>query len=191
MIQHIITCPVLIEELKKVLRDMAVKPTVHPMDYSVHINADIMEAELRRCTQEIQGARAGIGILVGQQCKACRPISEIAAGCHGEMPREENCIQMILGVEKNTTLLKDRTAIMTPGWITMMHQSIKDGNWRVEDARMNMGWYDQILMLDTGTMPLTDEVLLEFFELTQTPIDILKVDLDYFKQVITNMLEGT
>jgi len=58
----------------------------------------------------------------------------------------------------------------------------------VEDARINLGWYDKILLLDTGIEPLSDEMILEFFELTRVPIEILPVSLDHFKKVVIQLL---
>lgn len=191
MEQHLVICPVLIKELRAVLKEIHGKPTVHPLDYSIHINADIMEQELQQSISTIQSPESDIGILIGAGCQALQPLSEIASHYKAQLPHEQNCIEMILGVERTKKLQENRTAIMTPGWITMMNQSIKDGNWQVEDARINMGWYDQILLLDTGTTPLTDEVIMDFFELIQVPIDVIKVELDHFKQVVSQLLQTT
>ncbi len=189
MDQHIIACPVLLQELKAVLQDLPGKPKVHLMDYSIHINADTMEQELHRYIGALKNTAPHIGILLGKHCKAIQAVTDIARQCEAKMPHEHNCIEMILGVSRTKKLQENRTIIMTPGWITMMQQSIKDGNWRVEDARTDMGWYEQILLLDTGTEPLTDEIIMNFFELTRVPIDILKVDLNHFKQVVDRLLQ--
>ena len=187
MNQHLIACPVLNKELQLVLAELVAHPHVHFMDYSIHINADIMEQELHKHCATC-GDNSQLGILVGKDCKALQPIETIAKNNNATLASGQNCIEMILGKEQLLKLQKNRTAIMTPGWITMMKQSIQDGNWRVEDARINMGWYDQILLLDTGTAPLTDELIMSFFELTEVPIDILKVDLRHFKQVVADLL---
>lgn len=188
MDQHIIACPVLLQELEAVLQDLPKKPKVHLMDYSIHINADTLEQELQHSIRATKNTATDISILLGQNCKARQPVADIARQCGAKLPHEHNCIEMILGVARTKKLQENRTIIMTPGWITMMQQSINDGNWRVEDTRTDMGWYDQILLLDTGTQPLTDEIIMNFFELTRVPIDILKVDLDHFKQVVHKLL---
>jgi hypothetical protein len=72
----------------------------------------------------------------------------------------------------------------------MINQSIADGFWTVEDARLNLGWYDRILLLDTGLAPLDDEMLMAFFELTRVPIEILPVSLDHFRKVVEKLLAG-
>ena len=53
--------------------------------------------------------------------------------------------------------------------------------WDEIDARQSFGFYDKILLLDTGIMEINDEDLLEFFEYTQVPIEIETIDLAEFK----------
>ncbi len=187
MTHHIIACPVFELELQAIMKQLSA-PEIHLMDYSVHINPNTMEKELQDNINAIENSADKMSILVGSQCEARQPITTIASQHKACLPTAHNCIEMILGKQKTDELQQNRTIIMTPGWITMIQQSIRDGNWRVEDARINLGWYDQILMLDTGTMPLTDEIIMEFFELTQVPIDILKTDLDHFTQVVQSLL---
>jgi len=95
-----------------------------------------------------------------------------------------------LGQERARALQENRTTIMTPGWIEMFNKSIAEGFWTVEDARINLGWYDKILLLDTGIEPLSEELILDFFELTQVPIEILPVSLDHFKTVVRQLLRA-
>ena len=78
---------------------------------------------------------------------------------------------------------------MTPSWIRMINQSIADGQWSVTDARVNLGWYNKILILDTGVDPLDDEQIMEFYDLTQVEIDILPVDLKHFKALLQDLLQ--
>ncbi|MDA3833402.1 MAG: DUF1638 domain-containing protein [Spirochaetales bacterium] len=189
MNQHIIACPVLALELQAVLNELLAPPQVHLMDYSIHINPDIMEDELHKNIARLDNATDSIALLVGKGCHARQPITTIAHQCSAHLPNKSNCIELILGTEKTKALQQNRTAIMTPGWITMIHQSIKDGNWRVEDARMNLGWYDQILLLDTGVTPLDEETIMAFFELIQVPLDILPVNLAHFKKEVQLLLQ--
>jgi hypothetical protein len=186
---HIIACPVLAQELQAVLKDLPQFPQVHLMDYSIHINPDMMEDELRKNIAEIDRSTDRISLLVGTHCNSRQPITDIARECDARMPPQANCIELILGIEKNNELQQNRTTIMTPGWIAMMNQSIRDGQWRVEDARMNLGWYDRILLLDTGVIPLDEEIIMDFFELTGVPIDIMQVNLDHLKKEVQSLLQ--
>ena len=189
MSQHIIACPVLAKELQAVLTTLGLTPEVHLMNYHVHINPDSMEEELKNNISKIDKTTESISLLVGKHCNARQPISTIAQQNNASLPNKRNCIELILGKDKCKELQQNRTAIMTPGWITMMNQSIMDGHWKVEDARLNLGWYDQILLLDTGIEPIDDETIMNFFELTQVPIDILPVTLAHFQQEILDLLQ--
>ena len=186
--QHLISCPIFAKELAAVLPELSLDPALHLMNYKVHLSSRDMEQELARAIQAARDDGGGISLLVGRECQAQQPISHIAEGCHGTLPAEQNCIDIFLGQERARALQENRTTIMTPGWIEMFNESIAAGFWTVEDARINLGWYDKILLLDTGIKPLDDEMILEFFELTQVPIEILPVSLDHFKKVVHRLL---
>ncbi|HID02160.1 MAG TPA: DUF1638 domain-containing protein, partial [Desulfobacterales bacterium] len=127
--------------------------------------------------------------LVGKHCKGIRDITEIVQECGGKIPQTRNCIDMLVGTELADKLQKNRTSLMTPGWIKMINQSIQDGNWSVTDARLSLGWYNKILILDTGVEPLSDEQIMEFYDLTQVEIEILPVELEHFKSLLQDLLQ--
>lgn len=188
MKKHLISCPVFAKELAAVLPELSLGPALHLMNYKVHLSSRDMEHELARSIQAAQDDGGAISLLVGQECQAQQPMSHIAESCCGALPSEQNCIDIFLGQERARALEENRTTIMTPGWIEMFNKSIAEGFWTVEDARINLGWYDKILLLDTGIEPLSDEMILEFFELTQVPIEILPVSLEHFKKVVRQLV---
>ena len=188
MKHHLISCPIFAKELEAVLSECDQSPQVHLMDYSVHISSQAMEDQLSESIKIAQKDGAAITLLVGQECDSQQPICQIAESCCGVMPQEQNCIEMLLGPEKTKELQQNRTSIMTPAWYEMIKTSIDQGLWTVEDARINLGWYDQIILLDTGVEPLDDELIMDFFELIQVPIDILPISLDHFKRVVQKLL---
>ena len=188
MKNQLISCPIFAKELAAVLPELSLDPALHLMNYKVHLSSRDMEHELARAIQAAQDDGGAISLLVGQECQAQQPLSHIAESCHGRLPAEQNCIDIFLGKERARALQENRTTIMTSGWIEMFNKSIAEGFWTVEDARINLGWYDKILLLDTGIEPLSDEMILEFFELTQVPIEILPVSLEHFKKVVRQLL---
>jgi hypothetical protein len=147
-----------------------------------------MTAELAKAVKKARADGGAISFLVGRECRAHRPIGELAAACGGQLPDGHNCLEIILGRDRVRKLRENRTTLMTPAWIKMITNSIADGHWTVEDARLNLGRYDRILLLDPGLEPIADHLLLEFFDLTQVPIEILPVRLDHFKKVIAKLL---
>ena len=188
---HLITCPVFTKELAAVLSQSTTAPIVKLMDYRVHFSAEVMAKEAAKGVETAVAEGASVSFLVGRECESLQPLSSIAESCGGLLPDGLNCIEMILGQEKARELQENRSTVMTPAWIEMINNSIADGHWSVDDARINLGRYDRIIILDFGLEPLEDEMILEFFELTQVPIEILPVSLDHFKQVVDKLLPST
>ncbi|MDH4333616.1 MAG: DUF1638 domain-containing protein [Desulfobulbaceae bacterium] len=185
---HLVTCPIFAKELAAVLPASTATPTVQLMDYRVHFNAEIMAREAARGVQAAGEEGAAISFLVGRECESLQPLSNIAESCGGRLSDGLNCIELLLGREKARALQENRSTVMTPAWIEMISKSIADGHWTVEDARINLGRYDRIILLDFGLEPLADELILAFFELTQVPIEILPVSLNHFRQVVARLL---
>ena len=185
---HLVTCPIFAKELAVVLAEISASPRVKLMDYRVHLSAKVMEKEVAKSVETAGAEGAAISFLVGRECEALQPLSDIAASCGALLPEGHNCIDIILGREIAKKLQGNRSTVMTTAWIEMIYKSIADGYWTVDDARINLGRYDRIILLDSGLEPLDDEMILEFFELTQVPIEIVPVSLDHFKQVVAQLL---
>jgi hypothetical protein len=72
---------------------------------------------------------------------------------------------------------------MTPGWIDFWKDIFTGKNekgWDPITARMNLGVNDKIILLDNGCTKITDEDVLEIFDYIDLPVEIEKIDLDYF-----------
>ena len=146
MKNHLISCPIFAKELEAVLPALTGEPLVTFMDYTVHISPQAMEQELGQAIAAARKEGATISLLVGRECKALQPIADIAGACCGSLSRGHNCLEIILGRDRAIQLQENRTTIMTPAWIRMINNSIADGHWSVEDARLNFGWYDKIIL---------------------------------------------
>ena len=72
---------------------------------------------------------------------------------------------------------------MTPGWLKHWREIFQDAlHWDEVDARQNFGFYDTVVILDFGLEVIDDMAVLEFFEFTQTPVEIIECSLDYFRK---------
>ncbi len=185
----IIACPIFSRELEHVLMELHLVPAINYMHYTIHNNPLIMEEELRAHVQNAKNTGHDVRFLVGKHCKGKRDMIEVVEDCNGKIPHARNCIDMLIGEELAKELQKNRTSLMTPAWIRMINQSIEEGNWSVTDARLNLGWYNKIVILDTGVEPLDDEQIMEFYDLTQVEIEILPVDLSHFKTMLQDLLQ--
>lgn len=185
----LISCPIFRKELESVLSELNLTPRINYMHYTIHNSPLKMDEELQDGVERALKTGDDIRFLVGRHCKGKRNVEEVAEDCCGKIPQARNCIDMLIGRELTSELQKNRTSIMTPAWIRMINQSIMEGNWSVTDARLNLGWYNKILILDTGVEALSDELIMEFYDLTQVEIEILPVDLEHFKTLLQDLLQ--
>lgn len=185
----LVACPIFHRELESVLAELELTPRIHYMRYTIHNNPLVMEEQLREGVDKAMLGSEKVRLLVGRHCKGIRDMSEVVDDCGGRIPQARNCIDMLIGDELAKKLQKNRTSLMTPAWIRMINQSIAEGQWSITDARLNLGWYNKILILDTGVDPLSDEQIMEFYDLTQVEIDILPVTLDHFKSLLQDLLQ--
>lgn len=78
---------------------------------------------------------------------------------------------------------------ITGGWLENWRNIFIDGlKWDEIDARQNFGYYDRIVLLDTGLRPVDDLMILEFYEYTQVPIETIPVTLDYMRELLEQVL---
>jgi hypothetical protein len=186
--KFLITCPIFKDELDMLLPSDS-DITIHLLDYKIHGSASLMKKELLEAISEAKQCDADICLLVGSECDCDIGIRELADDVKAKYPVEKNCIEIILGPERAKTLQKNRTSIFTKGWIHMIEKFVEDGVWTADDVRINLGYFDRLLLLDYGVNPLDDEDILSFYDLVQVPIDREHVHLNYFQKVLTRLLE--
>lgn len=187
--RSLIACPIFRHELEAVLEELGLAPRINYMHYSIHNNPMRMEEELQSSLEQVRTTGEDVRFLVGRHCKGKRDMTEVVEDCGGKIPQARNCIDILVGDELAKKLQKNRTSLMTPAWIRMINQSIKEGHWSVTDARLNLGWYNKILILDTGVEALSDEQIIDFYDLTQVEVEILPVDLSHFKMLVQELLQ--
>jgi hypothetical protein len=141
--------------------------------------------ELKQAMNRAEAEEGDVKILFGK-------------GCHLDMPRfvrehdaeslsAANCIEALCGNRKNA-LEQEGAMLMTPGWIRSWPGMMKALGWTEVDFRINLGRYDRIVVLDAGISPLTEDEILEFFDLVQIPIEIEELSLDLFEETVRTLL---
>lgn len=184
----LIACPIFAKELESTLATLKLTPLIDYMHYTIHNNPLTMDEELQEGIDKAVQTNNSVRFLLGSHCKGQRSRKEIVENCGGKIPQAKNCIDILIGHDRAKELQQDRTSLMTPAWIRMINRSIADGQWTVTDARLNLGWYNKILILDTGVEPLSDEMIMEFYDLTQVEIEVLPVDLKHFEGLLSDLL---
>ena len=164
-------------------------------------NADVeivwLEAGLHASLPRLEEA---LGAAIGKAKPSERKVSLLyGQGCHPEISSflekqgvaafpAKNCIEALLG--KDAPEIKDtKTMIMTPGWVRAWPAIMDALGWNEVDVRINLGRYERILIVDAGIEPLTDEETLSFFDLVQVPVEIGKIDLSIFRDLLSRLLD--
>jgi hypothetical protein len=158
-----------------------------------------LEAGLHASLPRLEGAlKAALDSSKPSERKTCLLYGQ---GCHPEIKSfledrgvaafpVKNCIEALLG--KDAPEIKDtKTMIMTPGWVRAWPAIMEALGWNEVDARINLGRYERILVVDAGIEPLTDEETLWFFDLAQVPLEVRKIDLSVFRDLLSRLLDET
>ena len=181
--RDIIACKIFEHEVKAVVsknEDLR----FHWIDVALHADPAKMKTAISTSISKIVPSKSKICFLFGNGCHP--DMCSIAKKYSVDLPAEKNCIHAFLGFNKTRELEQDRTMIITPGWIDAWQDIMAGLGWDEVDVRINMGRYDRILLLDPGLVPFNDEILIEFYDLVQVPIEIMEINLDYFKEFINN-----
>jgi len=142
----------------------------------LHADLPRLEEQLTKVLEESQIDGTEKQVFFGSGCHP--EIYHISKRFGADIPPVKNCLEAFFG-ENAEELEKNRTMLMTPGWIRAWPSIMEGLGWDEVDVRINLGRYDRILLLDPGIDPLTDEEILMFFDLTQIPIEIEHLPLDH------------
>lgn len=181
----LIACKIFQDELVAVLAEQS-DCDVLWIDAGLHADLNQLEAALTAELRKAAETGADVKVLYGSGCHPdiCRLARRHGAG----IPAAKNCIEAFCGA-KTEELQKNRTMIMTPGWIRAWRKIMETQGWEETDARINMGFHDRILLLDAGVAPLSDEEILEFFDIVQVPVDVQPLDLACFRGFLSEALQ--
>lgn len=184
---NIISCNMIRKEVEFILNELGLKDEVAFFDHGVH-NFDKLKTNL---TEQINKTKEQNDkptvVIIGQ---ACHPEMTSILDKHSVIGlNAANCFEALLGPEKKQLDKEANSFYMTSGWFENWEKIFKESGWTEVDARLNMGFGDRVLLLDTGLVEITDEKILELFDIIQVPIEIKKVSLDNLKKLIIEAIE--
>jgi hypothetical protein len=151
---------------------------------------DVSEAKL-----EI-AIRAGVEAFNNQPCallygSMCHGnMEKLSETCYGSVyPAPPNCPAIFLGTEKKKELdSRGNFYYISSGELKMWRKVYQEEQgWDEADARMNFGFFEKIIVLDTGVCEITDEMLFEFFDFVQIPVEVETLSLAHFKEVVLDI----
>ncbi|WP_407314456.1 DUF1638 domain-containing protein [Desulfosporosinus sp. SB140] len=192
---RIVACGIFQLELERILQEIrsewasATKINVIYTAPALHVNYADLRANIVKSLDA--AAEEKMVLLFGSMCHP--EISEFKENYPVITLHAKNCIELILGTKMMDDLGNfSNIFYMTPGWLQNWKRIFKQAQgWDEIDARQNFGLYEKILLLDTGVSELNEEDILEFFEYTQVPIEIVEVELSTFKENVTETLKKT
>jgi hypothetical protein len=185
----LVACRIFEQELRAVLDTGLGGESIQVVwvDSALHCDLNRLKEELTRALASAKISGDDVRMLFGQGCHP--EIDSLARECGIRISPVKNCIEAFLG-EKAKTLEENRTMIMTPTWIRTWPHSVRTLlGWNEVDVRMNLGRYDRILVIDPGLDSLTDEEILDFFDLVQVPVEVMPLDLGLFRETVARLVE--
>lgn len=183
--KKIVCCGILRQEMEQLVQDKEI--AVKYLDAALHVDFDRLKDGLTGALADMAGE--DITLIIGS---GCHPDMESIAADHGaRLALSKNCIEMLLGEQMKNLDSEAKTFYITGGWLENWRSIFIGGlKWDRVDARQNFGSYDRVLMLDTGLSQIDDEKILEFYDFTGVPVEIMPVGLDNLRIIVEKTLAG-
>jgi hypothetical protein len=167
---------ILIPEIKHELKDYDL--TITYLSPGLHNDCKTMEAALTKHLSETSATKTVV--LYGSACHT--EIATILKNYHAALPKEKNCIEIILKPEIKTEMDKSGNIFyLTAGWLK---------NWRevfLQNTGMATIIADKIVYLDCGATVISDEDIIEFFDFANVPLEIKRITLDNFRDIVIKL----
>lgn len=186
----ILACGMVREELEYAVKKLGLDLKVEYMDAALHIDLKKLKTDIDARLAELETTGDEIRLLYGNMCHP-----DLCAVCrqHGTgLPSVGiNCIELVIPPKLAASLMAEaKTFFITTGWLAQWRNFFEKQGWDTYDARMNMGYYDRILLLDAGLREVTDEEIIEYFEMVQVPIDTYDITMDYFESRLLELINS-
>ncbi len=186
MKKKILACQIFTDELLAVLPEEYKDIDITWLDAGLHANLDKLEIALKQALNDAAAENGETRVLFGNGCHP--DMCHIVNNQGGKILAAKNCVQAFCH-ENIEELEQNRTMVITPGWIRYFPNLVAALGWDEVDVRQNFGRYDRIVLLDTGINPLSEEEILGFYDLTQVPIEVQQISLNYFRAKLLELLE--
>lgn len=183
--KKIIARQIFTDELSAVLPEEFKDIDITLLDAGLHMNSDQIEITLKQALNDATAEGVDARVLFGSGCHP--DMCNIIKNHGGKIIGTKNCIEAFCH-ESIDELEQNRTMVITPGWVRFFSNLMAAAGWDEVDVRQNFGRYDRFLLMDPGINPLSDEEILEFYDLTQVPVEIRQISLDHFRAKLIEVL---
>lgn len=164
----------------------------HVLDEAVEVEwlpsrLDVLPGRLDDALEAALQGSSGAACLYGS-CSL--DMDDLLAAHGGRRLPVRNCVEAFLSPEERAAF-GDRAFIITPTLLRDWRATYVDAlGWDEIDGRINFGRYDVIVVLDFGLETIDDIAVLEFFDFTQTPVEVVPASLDRFRELVRGLLDG-
>jgi hypothetical protein len=189
MTLSLISCGIFRYELEKVLPEVEAetgcKIDACFLPPALDVNAALLEKSVAEKLALHDGKKTAL--LYGSMCHTEWP--RITGKSGAVYLKAANCAEALLGPEKKKEFdSKENVYFLTMGGLRQWKEVYQQGHgWDAADARVNFGYFEKVIVLDTGIFEISDEELFEFFDFVQVPVEVMKISLDYFKSELVEM----
>lgn len=180
----LLACGIFQKEIELLREELGFPFQLHNLDPGLHVDFDelagALKDELDKCINY-----KGIIIAYGE----CHPrIREMLKPYNAVLIDCQNCIDALITRKGMENKGKEGLYFyLSPGWIEAWREIFRRLNWDREAARLQLGSFKSAIFLDTlGNAKDYENELLEFFDYTNLPFEIMPVDLIHFKSLIVN-----
>jgi hypothetical protein len=185
----IISCGIFRYELEKIQPEIEAalgrRVEIDFLTPALDVNAGLLEQSVVEVLERHQGEKKVL--LYGSMCHTEWP--RITEKRETVFPKAANCVEVLLGTDKKKELDESGNVyFLTMGGLRQWKEIYRQGHgWDDADARVNFGYFEKIVVLDTGVFPISDEDLFEFFDFTLVPVVVMRISLDHFKSVVLDL----
>ena len=191
MALSILSCGIFRFELEKILPEM--RDALGGEDIQVEFLAPALDARAdtleKSVAEKLESHQDDKNVLLyGGMCHT--EWARITGKSGAVYPKKAaNCVEMIFSPErkKASDALENIYYLTTSGFKLWKEIYQEERGWDSVDARINFGYFQKVIVLDTGLFEISDEELFEFFDYTQVPTEVMKISLDYFKSLVLDL----
>jgi len=180
----LIACGIFQKEIEMIGEKLGFPFEFHGLDPGLHVDFDLLAGALKAELAKCVGCR-GIIVIYGE----CHPkIREIIRPFKAILIDCQNCVDALITRKGMENKGKEGLYFyLSPGWIEAWRDIFLRLNWDREVARLQLGAFKGAVFLDTlGNAIDYENELMEFFDFTNLPFEIMPVDLAHFESLITD-----
>lgn len=189
----ILSCGVFEPELNEVLKEIKEEKifdddiSLKYLPFGLHVNLNKLKSEIVNNLNEIEADK--IILLYGSKCHY--KFHDFLKDYDNVITfNEANCMELIIKDKKS--IIDNKNLYITSGWVTKFDELNKFANAvDIYDIRQQYGQYENVIVADTNTCNITDDMIFDLFEKIHVPIEVKKTDINIFKSKIINSIKSS